>query len=512
MAHTWIWRSRWVLAFWLLAAQTGRTQVVPPPPPAELTGGTNGWHEGFVRYDFLMDEASHAITPYHPPAGERFGVKEPPKGQRRAIVVVPRQAAAGRPWSWRGCYWDHEPQTEVELLRRGFHVVFVTPDPGPAWDAWYDWLTTRHGLAAKPAFIGMSKGGVNEYDWTTTHPDRVACIYADNPAIRPAAFAQLEALARNDVALLHVCGSQDFLLQRHTLPLENRYLEFGGQITVLIKDGAAHHPHSLRDPKFIADWIESHVRPAAEQRPDFLDPRSRKSYYYSRAATNVFLSAEKTFANCRGPGFTPVYERYDVPAESQWGLTGLAVIVPREPAPGKPWLFRADAVDRDAAIEQALLARGWHIVIAPLTAQAGAVPEQWEAAYQMLVAHGFSRRPVVAGTGTGAGEAYAWAIAHPERVAAVYGRNPALRSLSMSGPERPLDHLAALAQAGVPLLHVCDAADPWFETQTKVAAERYGALGGRLTVVRNPAGFPGTVLAEAAAGEAAGRLEEAIAR
>jgi hypothetical protein len=84
----------------------------------------------------------------------------------------------------------------------------------------------------------------NEYDWTTANPDKVSCIYADNPAIRPEALAKLAELARNDVALLNICGSADSLLPRNTLAIENRYQELGGRITVMIKDGHAHHPHS----------------------------------------------------------------------------------------------------------------------------------------------------------------------------------------------------------------------------------------------------------------------------
>ena len=50
----------------------------------------------------------------------------------------------------------------------------------------------------------------------------------------------LGELAKNDVALLNVCGSADFLLQRHTLPIENRYQQLGGRITVMIKDFTVH--------------------------------------------------------------------------------------------------------------------------------------------------------------------------------------------------------------------------------------------------------------------------------
>lgn len=42
------------------------------------------------------------------------------------MVVVPHVVAPGKPWSWRGCYWDHEPQTEIELLRRGFNIAYIT--------------------------------------------------------------------------------------------------------------------------------------------------------------------------------------------------------------------------------------------------------------------------------------------------------------------------------------------------------------------------------------------------
>jgi len=163
--------------FWNPRAVRAEDTYVP------FEGEKTTWHDGFDRYDYLMDEASFAITPFKRPDAEKFAVGNPAKGQRRCIVVVPKRAASGHPWSWQACSWDHEPQTEVELLRRGFHIAFITPDPGKQWDAWYAWLTGKHGLARKPPLVGMSKGGVNEYDWTTANPDKVSCIYADNPAL-----------------------------------------------------------------------------------------------------------------------------------------------------------------------------------------------------------------------------------------------------------------------------------------------------------------------------------------
>jgi len=452
-------------------------------------GEKTKWHD-FDRYDYVMDEASLEIVPFKRPDSEHDAVGDPAKGQRRCIVVAPKKAAPGYPWSWQGCYWNHEPQTEVELLRRGFHIAFITPDPGKQWDAWYGWLIEKHGLSKKPAFVGMSKGGVNEYDWTTANPDKVSCIYADNPAIRPEAFMKLGELVRNDVALLNVCGSADFLLQRQTLPIEERYQRLGGIITVIVKDGQAHHPHSLRNPDFIAGWMVGHMQPAPDHRPKFATDKFVKSYYYSLKSTNVYFKEERTYANCRGPGFVECYDRYDETTASQWGLTGLSIIVPRSVAPGKPWVFRADAITRDAPIDQALLARGLHIVIPPLTAQSGAVLTQWNNAYALLTSQGFSKKPVMEGTGAATGEAYAWAIENPRQVACIVGRNPALRSLMTKTP--PLDNLGPLAKEGVPLLHLCDETDPWFEEQTRVAERRYKDLGGQITVLinRNQASYP----------------------
>ena len=57
-----------------------------PPSPAAFTGEKTTWHEGFDRYDFVMDDATGAITPMTALAGEvaGFGVDTAVKdGKRR---------------------------------------------------------------------------------------------------------------------------------------------------------------------------------------------------------------------------------------------------------------------------------------------------------------------------------------------------------------------------------------------------------------------------------------------
>ncbi|MGA2501488.1 MAG: alpha/beta hydrolase [Tepidisphaeraceae bacterium] len=454
-------------------------------PPA-FDGEKSIWHDGFVRYDFAMDETTLVIAPCKAPAGERFGVRDPARGQRRCIVIVPKEAAPGNPWSWRGCYWDHQPQTEVELLKRGFHIAYISANstlkPGKEWDAWYAFLTDKHGLSKKPAFIGMSRGGEYAYTWATTHPDSVSCIYADNPGGNREMIARLGDLARNDVPLLHVCGSIDPLLGRVSSVIETIYQQHGGRISVMVKEGGGHHPHSLRDPKPMADFIVQSATAAPIAAPAFVGDKFTRTSFYGPAGNYTDFPKEGMYITCRGPLFTECYDRY---AFDLAGVEGtINVIVPRTAAPGKPWVFRADFVNRDAVVDLALLAKGFHIVTGPVPYNAdGPMRPHWDAVFKHLTDNGFSRKPVMEGTGAAAGEAYAWAIANPDKVDCIYGENPILSS-HMSKAQ-PLDNLAPLAKAGVPLLHVCGSLDPQLDNNTRIVEKRYKELGGQITIIIN---------------------------
>jgi pimeloyl-ACP methyl ester carboxylesterase len=474
-----------ILGVLSLAGTTrGAGQDTTAAAPPAFEGEKTAWHNGFARYDFVMDEQTLAITPFKAPEGEKYGVRDPAKGQRRCIVIVPKEAAPGNPWSWRGCYWDHEPQTEVELLKRGFHIAYISANatlrPGKEWDAWYTFLTEKHGLSRKPAFIGMSRGGEYAYTWAAAHPDQVSCIYADNPGGNRELMMKLGGLASHDVPLLHVCGSIDPLLGRVSTPIEGIYQQLGGRISVMIKDGAGHHPHSLRDPKPIADFMVQSVQPASSTPPAYLQGRITKTAYYSLESTYRFFPKEGTDITCRGPLFTECYDRYDFELAGVEGA--ITVVVPKTAAAGKPWVYRAGFVERDALVDLALLGKGFHIVVGPVPYNAdGPVLRSWNAVYKHLIDNGFARKPVLEGAGRAAGEVYAWAIENPEKVSCIYGENPVLRSHMSKTP--PLDNLAPLAKAGVPLLHVCGSLDPELNDQTRVVEKRYKELSGSITVI-----------------------------
>ena len=480
-----LWKCRAFLGtILLLAASLGSFKcAAAADDPTPFEGEKSSWHDGFDRFDYLMDETTFDIQPFKRDEKENFGIKDPPQGKRRCVVIVPKKPATGNPWSWRGCYWDHQPQTEVEVLKRGFHVAYISANatlkPGKQWDAWYAFLTERHGLSKKPAFVGMSRGGEYAYTWATANPDKVSCIYADNPGVNRDVLKKLGELAAADVPVLHVCGSIDPLLGR-SATIETIYQQFGGRISTMIKEGSGHHPHSLRDPKPIADFISQSVETVKSTPPTYLGDKFTRTSFYGLENSYRSFPKDGIYITCRGPWFAECYDRYSF---NRTGVEGaITVTVPKTTAPGKPWVFRADPVNREAVVDLALLAKGFHIVTGPVPYNAdGPSLQHWNAIYKFLTDNGFSQKPVLEGAGGAAGEAYAWAIANPDKVSCIYGENPVLRCTMTKG--QPLDNLAPLAKAGVPVLHVCGSLDPFFKDHTGEAEKRYKELGGSLTVI-----------------------------
>ena len=158
----------------------------------------------------------------------------------------------------------------------------------------------------------------------------------------------------------------------------------------MIKEGAGHHPHSLRDPRPIADFISQHVQPVASQSAAVPGGRISRSSFYGRENAYRYFPKEGIYITCRGPWFSPSFDRYSFDLRGVEG--SINVIVPKTIAAGKPWVFRADHVDRDAAVDLALLEQGFHIVTGPVPYNAdGPSLESWNAVYDLLTGHGFSR-------------------------------------------------------------------------------------------------------------------------
>jgi lysophospholipase L1-like esterase len=234
---------------------------------------------GYEKYDFVVDG-------------------------RKCWVVVPRVTALGRPWIWRARFFDTEPQTDIAMLRKGFHLAYMdvtemygSPVAVAHWNKFYYYLTQKHNLAGKVALECLSRGGLIVYNWTAANSEKVACIYADAPvcdfkswpggkgsskgsgpnwqrclkayglteeqalAYKHNPIDNLEPLVHADVPLLHVCGDSDKIvpMEENTNILEERYKKLGGRIRIILKKGIGHNPHSLKDPAEIVQFICEHT-------------------------------------------------------------------------------------------------------------------------------------------------------------------------------------------------------------------------------------------------------------
>lgn len=243
-------------------------------------GTTSDWN-GYVKHDFMVDG----------------------KG---VSVVLPKEAAPGRPWVWHGEFFGHKPAPDIALLGKGYHIAYMkvqdmlgSPPAVQHWNAFYQELTTRYGLSKKPSLVGLSRGGLYCYNWAAANPDKVSCIYADAPvcdfkswpggkgkgkgdpknwaivmklwgfkdeaealAAKVNPVDQLAPLAKNGVPLLHVYGDADDVVpwQENTGLMAERYKALGGSITLIAKPGVGHHPHGLEDSTPIVDFIVKNTR------------------------------------------------------------------------------------------------------------------------------------------------------------------------------------------------------------------------------------------------------------
>ena len=87
------------------------------------------------------------------------------------IIVKPKKPAKGLPWVWRARFFGHEPQADLALLEKGFHIAFCNvanlfgnKTAVERWNKYYSFLTEA-GLAKKPVLEGMSRGGLIIYNW-----------------------------------------------------------------------------------------------------------------------------------------------------------------------------------------------------------------------------------------------------------------------------------------------------------------------------------------------------------
>ena len=229
------------------------------------------------------------------------------------------------------------------------------------------------------------------------------------------------------------------------------------------------------------------------------------------------------------------------------------VVEPRHPLPGRPWVWRTLFWDAYPSVDLALLDAGYHLAYVGVGNTFGcpdamlhfdaffpAVVQQFKLAPKVTL-EGFSR---------GGLYAYRWAYKNTDKVACIYGDAPVCDMRSWPGGKgkgegspkdwleaqkdyhfteqelmdfkgEPIDILAPIAAAKIPIIHVVGDADktvPEAEN-TDIVRERYLALGGTFVLIvklgcghhphslTNPTPVADFIIAHTAGGDAAQKAQ-----
>ncbi|MDD5679155.1 MAG: GDSL-type esterase/lipase family protein [Kiritimatiellae bacterium] len=258
---------------------------------------------------------------------------------RACLLVIPKTPAPGKPWIWRMEFFGHEPQVDIMLLGKGFHVAYMdvqnmygAPVALDHMDKFYACLTKTRGLFKKTVLEGFSRGGLFAFNWAARNPNKVAAVYLDAPvcdfkswpggkgksqgspddwdlckhvyglteeqalAYKSNPVDNLAPLAKAGIPILSVCGEIDRAapMQENTFVVQERYAKLGGSFTLIAKPFCDHHPHSLQDPAKIVNFVLRHT-PGFEQMEPLpeLTPYGYDYFKLRGGLTNVRIKFEQ---------------------------------------------------------------------------------------------------------------------------------------------------------------------------------------------------------------------------
>jgi pimeloyl-ACP methyl ester carboxylesterase len=196
------------------------------------------------------------------------------------------------------------------------------------------------------------------------------------------------------------------------------------------------------------------------------------------------------------------------------------LVRPTQPAVGRPWIWRTEFFGHEPQADRSLLSNGWHVAYLRVSDQYGApvAIRAMHAFHEHLMAtEQLAKRAVLEGFSRGGLYAFNYAAEHPRFVRALYLDAPVLdiRSwpggkgagkgdpgcwrqcltaygIEESGLDRfqssPLDRIAPVAAARIPIISICGAADTVvpFAENTRILEQRYQKLNAPILVIAKP--------------------------
>ena len=227
--------------------------------------------------------------------------------EKPARVIFPEEGTSVGRLAFKTLYRDAFPQAvELDLVKRGFHVAFITNDH--RWGAEKDldrqarfarFVTEKYELQKRVVPIGMSAGGLLAILLAAKYPEMISCLYLDAPVLdylscpgcygdakrenpqevleevyraippknisqligyRGAPLDKLPVLVRHKIPVVMVVGMADLLVPYHENGqyLQQAYEAAGVDIQCHFKPECGHHPHGLENNEQVIQFILTH--------------------------------------------------------------------------------------------------------------------------------------------------------------------------------------------------------------------------------------------------------------
>lgn len=186
-------------------------------------------------------------------------------------------------------YWGAFPELEIELLKRGFHLVYVKNNNRLANRSNCDlkarfiqYVSQKYNLDCKCILVGMSCGGAQAINFAAYHPEFASCLVMDAPVVNfldfpgkynkyediwDKEFAQaypnvkrsdlftlqdnpinnIPKLIENRFPIIMLYGTEDMTVDYFSNGkfIEEAYSENDELLTIIPRSFQGHHPHGL---------------------------------------------------------------------------------------------------------------------------------------------------------------------------------------------------------------------------------------------------------------------------
>lgn len=109
---------------------------------------------------------------------------------KEAIIVFPDEKDPCGNWLLKTEYWDGFPQTELAMVKRGFHLAYIKNETRFATKAdcerkarFVHYLSEKYKLRKQCVPVGYSCGGAHAVNFAGFFPKCVCCLFLDAPVL-----------------------------------------------------------------------------------------------------------------------------------------------------------------------------------------------------------------------------------------------------------------------------------------------------------------------------------------